>query len=127
MRAFFVEFDPLNVSRRDLQAIARVGKLARINAKDWDKFQPLMVDVVYQAYCMAWSHPASLKEARRISKLVGELQQALADNPEVAEDLEYDDVKAVSNIPEYLADTLHRLERQKKHRRPGQWRTTIRE
>ena len=122
---FFVEFDPLNVSMRDLKAIALVGKLARI--KDWEKFKPLMVEVVYQAYCMALSHPASLKEARRISRLVSELQKALADNPEVAEDLEYSDVKAVSNIAEYLADTLHRLERQKKYRRPGKWRTTIRQ
>ena len=125
MSSFFVEFDPENVAKRDLVAIARVGKLARI--KDWKKFRPLMVEVVYQAYCMALSHPASLKEARRISRLVSELQKALADNPEVAEDLEYSDVKAVSNIAEYLADTLHRLERQKKYRRPGKWRTTIRQ
>jgi hypothetical protein len=111
----FVGFDPAV-----FPIIDRAGRLARI--KNQERFRELMMDVVDRAHRMANSGPASLEGAKRIGQLVCNLQEALDDNPGVSQHLGSSDVEAVSN----LAETLQRLERLKKDRRPGKWKETIR-
>jgi hypothetical protein len=116
--SIFGTHDPfvVPIGIRFMRLLPRIEKLAGV--KNPEIFRERMMELVDRAYGMASSNPTLLKKTKRI--VVRELKEAL-DGNDVRE------VRIQAEELHRLDETLYRLElEEKKDRRPGKWKETIR-